>query len=224
MDPSQYYPQQPQLQPSYKPPKNSKGLVVGLGLSAALFLGLFVWQFVQASQIRSNAQAEQDRAVAAANEELQEKLQAEFKTTLESDTSNFVGPDVLGRVTFTYPKTWSVFVETKGTNSIPLDVTMHPNAITDTTPAFALRVQVIEEAYAEQVAEYNRSVEKGELTAKPVTYSEQNGIRFDGLLEDDVQGSVVLLPLRDKTLLLQTESNNYQQVFTAILTSLNYVP
>lgn len=223
MNPNSYY-QQPQAPVGLPTRKNNTGLLVGISLSAVLFLGLFIWQFMQAAAARSDRDTAIASAVEKAEEEQQAKLQAEFKQQLESDTVQFVGPDVLGSIRFEYPKAWSVQVDSNNSGSTPLSVTMHPNAITNTTAAFALRMEVVEEEYSDRASDYDRAVEKGELKSRPVSYSGQNGIRFDGLIKTDLEGSIVLLPVRDKTLVMWTESTNFLQAFERALTTLNYVP
>ena len=229
MDP-QFYQQniQPNPQPQMPlPPKKKNKLLIWAVVSTilmVLFLSLFIWQFSEYSTLKrsfdSEVQASVNQAVASKETELRE----EFESTTNSDTVLFDGPDVLGDIQFAYPKTWSVYIESNQSGSLQLDATIHPVAITNSTAAFALRVQVIDNEYSDELEDFDRQVEDGELTSKPVSYSGSNGVRLDGQIDDDLTGSIVLLPLRDKTLLLRTESENYTDTYEQMLRTLNFVP
>jgi len=53
----------------------------------------------------------------------------------------------------------------------------------------------------------------------------QPGTRLDGTLDQDTNGSMVIIKVRDKTLQIYTESNDYLGDFNdTILSSLNFAP
>lgn len=240
MDPNSYRPtptapytqppasQVPASQPSgpLPPPGHSKAKTIGLIVSvvcAVVFAGLFAWAFMNYRAERDSVQQQINTAVQAALEEQAAELQAEFQAQLEADTVQFRGPDVLGRPIFAYPKNWSVYQET-GSGRVQLDVTIHPKAITDTTAAFALRFQVQDREYDSVLGSFQKRVEDGDATSKPASYGGVDGVRINGEIGNNVFGTLVLLPVRDKTILFWTESDNYLSVYERALESLQLSP
>ncbi len=68
-------------------------------------------------------------------------------------------------------------------------------------------------------------MKKGDLRATAVQASGATGTRLDGLLEPDREGSMVIFPLRDKTLKISTESKEFEDDFNNIvLQRLTFVP
>ena len=67
-------------------------------------------------------------------------------------------------------------------------------------------------------------LKKGKVTAKSVTVSGIGGTRFEGQIDDEQTGSMIFIPLRDKTLTIWTESGDYTNDFNTIIERLSVVP
>ncbi|HIA91560.1 TPA: hypothetical protein EYO12_00395 [Candidatus Saccharibacteria bacterium] len=227
---------EPQFNQPFQPPqqqlppiggkKHNTALIVAFMSSAlaVIFLGLFIWQFSERSSLQANYDSDLDAAALAAVNARETELREEFEDRLNSDTTTYVGSDVLGSITFDYPKTWSASINENDSGNTRLDATFHPNAISNSVKAFALKIQVVDDPYSQELGTYDNDVERGELTANPVTYSGVDGVRLNGQIDNDLTGSIVLLPLRDRTLILRTESDTHQDTFESILDSLQFSP
>ncbi len=133
------------------------------------------------------------------------------------------GPDQFGGVIVHYPKTWSGYVVEGGTGGTPVDQYFHPKVVpnaSDKDNAFALRIQVLDKAYDATLKSYQGSVENKRLKASPFALPKvQNvvGTRLNGEVERKKQGSIILLPMRNMTLKIWTESPSFLADFNKII-------
>ena len=105
----------------------------------------------------------------------------------------------------------------------PVDLYAHPDIVPSVTAqdsSFALRVQVMAQPYDATVKQYATQQKQGTVTVKPYELPNNKGtvgVRVDGQITQTKQGSVVMLPLRDKTLKIWTESNDFRKQFDEII-------
>lgn len=203
-------------------------LIVPLVISVVMILGLAgfgLWSYISFVDERDNTQEKIDVAVQEAEAAITTELEADFTEREKEPYLNYVASNTVGSLSVTYPKTWSGFVsESSGTT--PLDAFFHPGFVPDSNDVqYALRVSVEEKDYNREVSELQKDVESGELTVTTITVSGEQGLRFDGEIENDTFGAIVLLPLRDKTIKVWTESQVYVDDLTNIvLENLSYEP
>lgn len=184
-------------------------LTVGLG-------GFSVWAFLNYMDQKNNVDAHISAAVADAKREQQEADRADFVEQEKVPTRQLTGPVDLGQVKFSYPKTWSVFVEKEGAS---YDAYMHPLTVpplTSGTP-YALRVTITSTRYESVLGGFNERIKQGQLKASPVTIVGVDGTRLDGAFSNSIRGSMVLFKIRDKTLQVYTQSTNFQSDFDNIV-------
>jgi hypothetical protein len=171
-----------------------------------------------------------DEAVEVAVEKAEKKKESQFIQREKKPLRTYQGPQSLGSVTFKYPKTWSVYADESQEGEIT--VIAHPGFVPadpggDIT-AYALSVQVVSETYDQKVSEYDSFVENGEAKARPYKTAKQPkivGLRIDGSLSQDNKGSAVILPLRDKTIIISTRSSQFADDFDKIiLKNFNFIP
>lgn len=196
-------------------------LLIPLILSVVFFfgaLGFGVWSFME----RDRYKTETDQIVAAevktAVDEANTKKDNEFIEREKEPYRDYNGPVALGTVNFKYPKTWSGYFRESNTE---LSVIMHPALVPgDEKSAYALRVEVENSTYDRNVAALESNVKSGKLSANPYRLEKIPnvlGTRFDGELRSGKRGSVILLPLRDKTLRITTESEDFVGDFDNII-------
>lgn len=194
-------------------------LVVALG-------GIGIWAFVNYQDQKNNVDAKIEAAVAAAKQEQSEADDKLFAEREKQPARQLVGPADLGQVSFDYPKTWSVYIDKDGTSG-EYEAYLHPGAVRALSSDLpvALHVSILKQDYDKVVKDYREAVTKGELKAAPVTVQGQTGTRLDGTFSKERQGSMVLLKLRDKTIVVTTESKDFVGDFNAIvLPSLKFNP
>ncbi len=193
----------------------------------ALGFGVFsVWAFSSYNDQKSNVDAIVAVEVVNAEKAQEQALRAEFNEEQKNPNKTYTSPSALGSVKIVYPKSWSAYVQAQETGTVKFEGYFHPDYVpsTDSKVLYATRVSLSRSDYTKELASYQKSVEKGDLSAKAITISGAQGTRLDGLIERDVTGAVVLLPLRDKTLIISTESTDYMADFNKIISKLTYSP
>lgn len=196
-------------------------------------LGFGVWAFSERQDYKENS----DQKAAAAAEDAKAATQAEEAAKYAEEAKNplksFVGPSDYGSVTFEYPKTWSGYViqATSSSGNMPLDGYFHPDVVPDVevqTNVFALRVSIVNEPYSEVLETYSSVVDEGAVTVSPYKLAKVPsvvGSRVEGEIAQGKRGSLVLFPLRNVTLKVWTETDQYLGDFnTIILPSLSFSP
>lgn len=188
---------------------------------------LAVYYFMQYRQASTNLDGQIAVAVEEAEAAKTVELEADFAERSKSPNDVYRAPSQLGSVAVTYPKTWSSYViEDSGSGTV-LEGYFHPGTVPDVRGAvpFALRVELDSTEYDGEVEKLQRAVEKGELKASAVRVNGELGVRFDGQIDRDISGAIVLLPLRDRTLKIWTENPDYLKDFNdIILPQLTFVP
>ena len=173
-------------------------------------------------------------AVTLANTKLAAQLNAKFQAENDATVTSYTGPSQYGSVTVYYPKSWSGYVDTAGSN--PLDAYFNPGvvpSVNDQSSIFALRIEVVATAYNIQLAQYTsqQSNQQGpSLSITPFSLSNATdssivGVMINGLVRPSKQGVMVMFPLRTDTLEIWTESAQYTKLFTSqILQTATFQP
>lgn len=207
-------------------------LVVALltvGLIAALTFGF--WAFTGKQDYKNNVDEKIAVATDAARKAEAEKQVALAAEAAKSPVATYRGPDTYGTVTVSYPKTWSAYVDTTGQSEALLDGYFAPRvvpSINDTASVFALRVQVLNQPYASVVQQQSNAQESGQVAISPYSLPKLPkvvGIKVTGKLQNGKDGTLIILPLRDKTLQLSTEGTQYINDFnTYVLPNATFSP
>lgn len=214
--------------------KNQSGfisvvLAVAFGL---LFVSASVfgfWAFSERGDYKNNVDAKIEDAVTLAVQKAESAKDVEFLEKEKSPVRRYSGSSTYGSLSFEYPKTWSVYVEESSSGTV-LDLYAHPFVVPDTglKQPYALRAQIISTSYDKEVESITRDVEKGTLSSeayRPAKVQNALGIKATGEISRDLQGSMILLPLRDKTIKVFTESVEFLGDFnTIVLPSITFVP
>lgn len=220
--------------PPQLPHKTPVGLIVAaivFGLLAVVFLVLTILFFSQMSDYKNNSDQKAAVAVEEAKVKQAEELKAQFAEQEKEPLRSYSAPGSAASVKIVYPKTWSLYaIEGKDGNSV--NSYFNPTLISDTgnkANVYALRLQVLDKQYATVVKEYESAAKKGEVAITPykpeLVPSAQTGVRIDGKIRDDISGAMVILPVRDKTIKLWTETGNFTNDFnTFVLKNLEYSP
>ncbi len=205
--------------------------VISLALLGSLIFG--GWAYGERSTYKEKSDQKSAQAVASAEAEQKAKLAKEFAEQEKNPLKSYTGPETYGSVSFSYPKTWSAYIDESGKGSSSLFGYIHPNFVPNLTDtSFALRFEIVNTSYDQVVKSFDSSVKSGKVTA--VAYvpkklegnkAVQPGLRFDGEIITKKQGSMVVIKLRDKTLKVWTESNDFKTDFDSIiLPSLTFIP
>lgn len=221
--------------PMSTPPKSGGGLKL-LPITvilAVLFIFTFIfaiWAFGQMQDYKNNSDKKAAAAVKVAETAQETKLNAEFAEKEKSPYKTYLSSADFGSVKIVYPKVWGAYVNETAQSNSPVDGYFHPNFVPKTTGEvpIALRVQVNSTPYSQSLSEFEGGVQAGELKASPVVVDGVKGVtgmRFTGKISGNYTGSVVLFPVRDKTLKIWTEiPANVNDLNNIVLKNLTFSP
>lgn len=192
-------------------------------------LGFGFWAFAGRQDYKNNVDAKIQEAVVAANETLTAEKDAEFAEKEKSPFVTYAGSATYGALTITYPKTWSAYIDETGKGATPLSGYMHPRFVpaTNSDTNFAFRFEVVDTAYDTVLKTFDSGVRTGKVSVNAYRAPKVDsvlGARIEGEIISRKQGVLVLLPIRDKTIKVWTEGQEFRADFSAILEALSFVP
>ena len=199
------------------------GWMVGTIGCLILFLiagSLAIWAYMQYSHEKSNVDSKVAIEVAKGKSEQAESDQKKFSEEAKNPRIEFVGPSEYGRVSFMYPRTWSVYIENDGSNRGDYKAYLNPVAVpsaSNKASRFALRLEIINKNLDTVLNDYQSRLKKGELTSSSTEFNGISATRIDGTFEKDLRGSVVLMKVRDKTIRFSTDADTFKPDFQTIL-------
>lgn len=211
---------------------NERGAVSGgligiilLTLAALALAGLSVWLYIQYSDQKANVDGKIEAAVATAKRDQAESDEAKFAEREKEPNRQFVGPNDYGRLTFSYPKTWSVYVDNDGSKGGDYEAYLNPVKVPpvgSSSQRFALRVLIEEQDYQDVVEDYDSRIEKGDLKSSATSSNGKSGTRLDGAFSKDIRGAVVIYKLRDKTISIFTDADTFKPDFEKIIKTIEF--
>jgi hypothetical protein len=190
-----------------------------------------VWAFMGRQDYKNNSDKKSDAAVAVALQNEDIKKNNEFAAAAKLPFRTFIGPEPYGSLHVMYPKTWSAYVDTSSNGSFPINGYFQPDtvpSIADNNSAFALRVQIDPESYSQALNNFSGQITVKTVTAAPFSFPKVTsaiGVRLDGAIDGNKQGSMVIVPLRDKTLKVWITAPQYMSDFNNnILPNITFSP
>jgi len=208
--------------------------VVMIGVLAGLVvvaLGFGIWAFVGYSDYKNNFDSKVASAVSVARQQEDATKEAEFAESLKSPLTSYKGPAAYGSVTIKYPKTWSGYVSDADSSSPFINGYFYPGVVPDvqqSSSIFALRVQVLDSPYSTELNSYAGYVSDG--ASKVSAYHAPKvpsviGVKIEGKLTNGKSGTMVLIPLRNMTLKIWTESSRFKVDFNKyVLPNFTFAP
>lgn len=200
------------------------GLIV-VSLLAVLFIGLFIWMWVKWNDASTNVKGKVDVAVAEAKNELQAKLESEFDEKEKYPYKVFTGPTDLGELSFEYPKTWSLYVQSSANRGGDYAAYLNPgqvNVVQDDT-VMALRVSIKGTLFDQAISDFAEKVRSGDMTLSTTVVNGNNVNVYTGKMDNEYQGIICVFKLRDKTVMLQTDSTSvFSDDFYRILKTVKF--
>ena len=204
--------------------------IILVSLVAVTFIGLFIWMTVQYNDVSTDVEGQISVAVAKAKDEKAMEMETEFLEREKYPFKVFKGPIDYGELTFEYPKTWSVYVAASADKGGDFNAYFNPvqvDAVGKDT-INALRVTIRNKSFDDVAAEYQKAMEKkgANLTVESVTFGRNGDIvgnRYTGKIPDtDLNGFIVIFKIRDKTVIMQTDSILFQPDFDKLLNTITF--
>jgi hypothetical protein len=211
-------------------------LLIPLVLITLFFVGatsFAYWAYSERLDYKNNSDKKVAVAVAQARKDEDIIKDKAFVEAEKQPLTGYDGPEAYGSVHVDYPKTWSVYIHSAANGTQPLDSFFNPRfvpSVQDQNSVFALRVQVLQQQYTQVVNSFSNGVKQGTLTVTPYSLPkvpQATGVRADGILHPGKKntGSMVVMPLRDKTIEIWTENAQSINDFnTIILPNLTFQP
>lgn len=211
-------------------------LLIPLILVLLLFFaaaGFGYWAYTGRQDYKNNSAQKVALAVTDAIKKEDIIKDKQFVEAEKQPLTGYDGPEAYGSVHVDYPKTWSVYINSQDNDTQPLDAYFNPRyvpSVQDQNSVYSLRVQVVTTQYDKVIASFTNGVKIGQVTITPYSLPKVpgvTGVRVDGLIHPGKKntGSMVILPLRDKTIEIWTENaqamNDYN---TIILPNFNFSP
>lgn len=196
-----------------------------LGLVAASFAGAFIWAYGSYTDQRDNVSQKVDKAVTEAKKVQSSEDEKTYLEKAKQPYSQLASPNDLGRVTISYPKTWSVYIAKS--SSTEYEAYLNPVSVptVSATQPFGARMEITTDSYDSVVNQYASLVKKTDLVSSPVTINNFSGVRLDGKFSATRSGSAVIFKVRDKTLVLSTDIESLKPDFNDIIVkSLDFNP
>ena len=201
-------------------------MAISLVLAILLLVGALSfagWAFMSRQDYKNHSDAKVAAAVQIAVQKESASKDAAFAEAIKNPLATYVGPEAYGSLTVNYPKTWSGYVDDSGKGSALVDGYFAPGVVpslNDTASVFALRIQVINQPYAQVLQNFTGQQQAGQLTVSAYALPKLptvTGIEVAGQLSNQTDVTMVVLPLRSETLEIWTEGSQYLNDFNKII-------
>ncbi len=193
--------------------------------------GFGYWAFMGRQDYKNNVDAKINTAVLEAVEVQKAEDKAIFDEEAKKPFDTWIGSAAYGNITIKYPKTWSAYVEQSDRGSMPINGFFHPSFVPNkdsNQSSFALRVQLVQQSYDAALKQFDGEITKKTVTITPFKLDKVPsvvGAKIEGQIDSNKQGTMVVLPLRNLTLKIWTESNAFKSdLENIILKNMTFVP
>ena len=214
--------------PQYGEKKGSfieTAILIIVCIVAAVAIVAAVYFYMQWNDLNTNYEIEKNEAI---QEEVKKQQEADEKAYQEQEkipTKQFTGPSDYGTISFKYPKNWSVYIKSDGSDNSDFEGYFAPgqiNDIDDDTSRYALRFNILNSQYNDVVSEYNSLVEDGLCTSSAFSADSNKltGTMFYGQLDENINGIVVVVRVNDKSVVLRTDAEEFRADFETLIGTL----
>ena len=205
-------------------------VIIALSLVSLTFIGLFIWMFMLYNGAKTDVDGQVADAVVAAVDDNTTKLESEFAEREKYPFQTFAGPADYGALTFEYPQTWSVYVARDARNGGDFEAYFNPIEVYEVSNETidSLRLAIRDRAFDDVVGGYQRELEgdQPKMRLESVTIGKDKNItanRYTGQIPGtEHNGIVVIFKIRDKTVIMQTDSMSFQKDFDTLLSSVRF--
>lgn len=194
-------------------------------------VGFGAWAYNQRTHYKDHSDQEVAAAVEKAIDTQKTTDAAEYAEQAKKPYDTYIGPAAFGNITVNYPKTWSAYTIENERGGNPISAYFQPGtvpSVIDEDNAFALRVELVQTPYDTVLGQFKALLTANKVTVAPYTLPKVPSIvgsRIEGQITPTKQGTMVVLPLRNLTLKIWTESNDFKgDLDTHILPNLTFVP
>jgi hypothetical protein len=198
--------------------------IIGLIILVLGASGVALWAYMNYMDQKTNVDNKISLAVAEAKKSQSDTDSAKFLEQEKVPNRLFVGPEDYGRLTFNYPKTWSVYVAADVTHGGTFSAYLNPVTVplVSGEQRYALRVTIEQQDYDAKLQQYEGSVTSGQLKSSVTSANGKTGTRFDGTFNDGIRGAAVVFKIRDKTVTIRTDADTFKPDFESLIKTVNF--
>lgn len=191
--------------------------------------GFAGWAYTQMLDYKNNSDKKAAAAVEAAVKKESDRKDSEFIDKEKQPYKTYTSSNVTGSLKITYPKTWSGYVAEEN-QATPLDAVWHPDVVPglESKTSYALHAQVSNTKFDDVLRTFDSQVKAGKVKINP--YVDKNvpsvtGVRVEGEIETGQNAVMVVFPLRDKTIMISTESRDFVTDFdNVVMANFTFTP
>lgn len=193
-------------------------------------LGFGIWAYAGMQDYKNNVDEKIAVAVDVAKQQTATEKDNEFIEREKNPLKEYQAPSAAGSLKVKYPKTWSAYIDERNESSRSLNAFFNPNFVPgeDTDATYALRIEVVNKTFDDVVKSFDSAIDRGDARARPYKAANVDntvGLRIDGEIDNDQQGTLILLQLRDKTIKIWTEGDQFRDdMFDHVLPNLTFSP
>lgn len=237
MDAQNPYPDSPiapNTPPAGKSSNNKAGfylkLLIGLGVLSVILL-ITTLVFSGRAFINSGQLEDAENAGITSGKQAQKDIDEKAAVELAGkDLRTYTAPDMAGSFQVDVPKSWSLVVTPDASSNTITGIAM-PDFVDTKQGIYALQFALKEQSYEEAKKPFDKLANdpnplKNKAKKEEITVSGIKGVRYTGQVTSKIaNGTVVLVPIRDKTFIIQTDDNTkYLAVYNAIVQNLTLNP
>lgn len=215
----------PQGQPTTEKLKRTKLMLIGVSIVAVILLITTMVFAAGASTTSAELDARYSQGVADGKAEQKEADTIAYNKATVSSTRVYTAPVVHGSFQITFPKAWNLSVDSSSTK--PVDGLVDPEYVDQTAAEHALRFTLADDSFESMKKDYDDLSRKG-VKRSEITVSGIKGYQYVGKINEDSKdavGTVTIVPLRDKTMVLQTDNNKlYTDAYNQMIQTAKLIP
>lgn len=200
-------------------------ILVVVSIVAVVFIGLFIWKYIEWDSVKTDVDGQINRAVALAVSENTTKLENDFVEREKYPYKSFMGPIDYGSVSFEYPKTWDVYIARDASNGGDFEAYFNPGEVqpVSATTINALRLTIRDAAFDNVTRTYDGLVRNGRLNVVTRNVGSTIANVYTGELPNNIHGVLAAFKLRDKTVLIQTDAELFSAEYYKLLDTITFV-
>lgn len=205
-------------------------LTIFLAIGMVVFGVLAVLAYRDNEYVRGNLNSlVKEESQRAREQQKQQDAEANRKAN-DQPFKTFTAEAVDGGFQLQIPKTWSIYYGRSSSGQTQVDFAANPDVVTmnlgrDARNTQAFRLQLRREAQSAVIKDYEALLKQKKLTSKGVKVSGLDATQFEGTIDSQRhEGAVIVVAVRDKTIVLSTEDKRYLNEFNAIVAAAKINP
>lgn len=204
-------------------------LTIFLGFGMVLFGILAVVAYSDSNKIHATL----DQRLKTATEDATKKQKAvdaeAYRKAAELPFRAYIAGVVDGGFTLQVPKDWSIYAQHGQLNAaVQLDLMINPANVdfnVGGVNTLAFHLKIVKMQLPDVVKTYDEKIKKKQVAGSGITVSGISATKLEGTIDDQRHnGVVILFPIRDKTMIISTDSHNYITEFNQIVATAHIIP